>query len=197
MSLFWAAPGGYAMSVLGVIRLPFDIARSLAGGAIDVSLAALRAARGLVEDDSLQTGWDVAGRPPPPPPATRSRMAPTPAPGPGPAPTPAPAPATRPAPAPAPPPAEEHVSEEPVPVAEFAEPGAEDGASAELRVEEPWEGYARQDARTIARELAGATSETLAAVELFERTHKQRRSVTQAAERRLRRLSRPAAARNR
>src|SRR5215211_818776 len=185
MSLFWAAPGGYAMSVLGVIRLPFDIARSLAGGAIAVSLPALRAARGLVEDDSLQTGWDVAGRPPPPPPATRSRMAP------------APAPATRPAPAPAPPPAEEHVSEEPVPVAEFAEPGAEDGASAELRVEEPWEGYARQDARTIARELAGATSETLAAVELFERTHKQRRSVTQAAERRLRRLSGPAAARNR
>jgi len=82
-------------------------------------------------------------------------------------------------------------------VAEFAEPGAEDGASAELRVEEPWEGYARQDARTIARELAGATRETLAAVELFERTHKQRRSVTQAAERRLRRLSGPAAARNR
>jgi hypothetical protein len=171
--------------VLGLIRRPVDLALSLAEGALDVSLAIVRAARGLVEEDQASTRWDVAEpqprtAPAPEPPqraATEEGLAPV---------VPPP-----------PPPVEEHVSEEPVPVAEFAEPGAEDGASAELRVEEPWEGYSRQDARTVGRKLATASRETLAAVELYESTHKQRRSVMEPAERRLKELSGPAASRTR
>ena len=89
------------------------------------------------------------------------------------------------------------MSEEPVQVAESADPGAEDGAGAELEIEEPWEGYSQQDARTILRRLGPAGSEALAAVELYERTHRKRRSVLAAAERRLEQLSGPAGTRNR
>src|SRR5437588_4127883 len=40
-----------------------------------------------------------------------------------------------------------HVSEEPELVEELAEPGAEDGAGAELHIREPWEGYRDMSAR--------------------------------------------------
>ena len=46
----------------------------------------------------------------------------------------------------------------------------------------------------ITSELDGATREALAAVELYESTHKARRSVLDAAERRLRELTPPGAA---
>jgi hypothetical protein len=92
------------------------------------------------------------------------------------------------------PPVEEHVDEGVELAAEAAEAGAEEGAHAELHVEEPWDGYDRMRVAEITSELGGATREALAAVELYEGTHKRRRSVLETAERRLRQLSGPGAA---
>jgi hypothetical protein len=80
----------------------------------------------------------------------------------------------------------DHVDEEPVLVAEVAEEGAEDGAGAELHVEPPWDGYERMTAADIRDRLAAASITEAAAVELYESTHKGRRSVLDAAERMLR-----------
>ena len=99
--------------------------------------------------------------------------------------------ATAQAPADAPPPVPDelipdHVDEEPVLVAEAAEEGAEDGDGAELRVEAPWDGYERMNAADIRDRLAAASIAEAAAVELYESTHRSRRSVLDAAERMLR-----------
>ena len=58
------------------------------------------------------------------------------------------------------PPIEEptHVSEEPTLVEELAEPGAEDGAGAELHIREPWEGYRHMTAREVTARLRGASA---------------------------------------
>jgi hypothetical protein len=80
----------------------------------------------------------------------------------------------------------DHVDEEPVLVAEAAEEGAEDGAGAELHVEPPWDGYERMGAADVRERLAAASAAEAAAVELYESTHKSRRSVLDAAERMLR-----------
>jgi hypothetical protein len=107
-----------------------------------------------------------------------------------PAEAPAPPPAERvdaPAEAPAPPPAPAHVSEEPVLVEAFAEPGAEDGAGAEVHVREPWQGYASLTAKEVIARLDDAGPEALATVELYERAHRNRRTVLSAADRGLRR----------
>jgi hypothetical protein len=77
------------------------------------------------------------------------------------------------------------VDEGVTPVAEFAEPGAEDGAGAEIHVDEPWEGYARMRAPEIQRALADAQPAALAAVRLYESAHRGRRSVLEAVDRRL------------
>ena len=79
----------------------------------------------------------------------------------------------------------EHVSEEPEFVAESTDPGAEEGAHAEIDVAEPWEGYARMTARDIEQRLATATAEEIAVVRLYESTHKRRQSVLRATERRM------------
>jgi hypothetical protein len=98
---------------------------------------------------------------------------------------------------PAPPPAPEtavelrHVDEGATVVAEFAEGGAEDGAGAEVELDEPWEGYDRLQADDLVKRLAGASSETLAAVALYERSSRDRPSVVAAAEEQLRRQTRP------
>jgi hypothetical protein len=80
-----------------------------------------------------------------------------------------------------------HVSEEPTLVAESAEPGAENGAGAELRVDEPWSGYAKLTAAEIRDRLASASDEELAAIELYESTHRRRRTIIDAAADALRR----------
>lgn len=71
-------------------------------------------------------------------------------------------------------------------VAEFAEPGAEDGAGAQLEVDEPWPGFAGMTADHVIARLSSATTAELALVELYERLHKRRATVLGAAERRLR-----------
>lgn len=79
-----------------------------------------------------------------------------------------------------------HVSEEPELIAESAEPGAEDGAGAELHVREPWVGYERMNADDVKDRLTGSTAAELAAIELYETEHKRRATVLEAVERELR-----------
>ncbi|MGH2889474.1 MAG: hypothetical protein ACRDNJ_07585, partial [Solirubrobacteraceae bacterium] len=79
-----------------------------------------------------------------------------------------------------------HVSEEPELVREDADPGAEEGAGAQLRIAEPWAGYRLMKARDVIDRLASATPAELAAIELYERSHRQRKTVVAAAERALR-----------
>jgi hypothetical protein len=80
-------------------------------------------------------------------------------------------------------------------VAEFAEPGAEDGAGAQLDVNEPWDGYAQMNANAIISRIDQADQAELALLELYEQTHKRRQTVLTAADRRLRALSSPEAPR--
>jgi hypothetical protein len=80
----------------------------------------------------------------------------------------------------------DHVDEDPVLVAEVAEEGAEDGAGAELHVDPPWDGYDQMTAGDIRDRLVAATAAEAAAVELYEPTHRNRRSVLDAAARALR-----------
>lgn len=85
------------------------------------------------------------------------------------------------------PPVEEpiHVSEEPTLVEEFAEPGAEDGAGAQIRIEEPWDGYRHMSAGEVTSRLAGASDAELAAVQLYESSNRGRQTVLAAVARQL------------
>ena len=90
-------------------------------------------------------------------------------------------------PEPPPPPAPpEHVDEEPVLTAEFAEEGAEDGAGAEVHVDEPWDGYGEMKVPEVIARLAWASNIELAAVQLYESSHRKRSSVLRDVEERLR-----------
>ncbi len=87
---------------------------------------------------------------------------------------------------PSPSPRVKEVDEEPVLAAEFADQGAEDGAGAEVRVDEPWEGYSRMRAPEVTDRLSGATTAELAAVQLYESTHRNRVSVLRSVDARMR-----------
>jgi len=76
-----------------------------------------------------------------------------------------------------------HVSEEPELVAETAEAGAEDGAGAEVAVDEPWPGYDEMTASDIEDRLVTEGPEAAAAVSLYEASRKGRASVLEAASR--------------
>jgi hypothetical protein len=76
-----------------------------------------------------------------------------------------------------------HVSEEPELVAEAAETGAEDGAGAEVAVDEPWPGYDEMNAPDIEDRLLTEGAETAAAVSLYEASRKGRTSILEAASR--------------
>jgi hypothetical protein len=158
-----------------LLRLPYALVRIPAELAAEVAKRAARAAIGLVRGDQDQ---DVALREPPRPEHFRP-----PAPPPPPPPPPRAPRRARPGNGAAPPPEPAHVSEEPVLVAEVAEQGAEDGAGAEVRVEEPWPGYDRMPAAEIVARLRTETPEVGAGVTLYEATHKNRRSVLDAAAR--------------
>jgi hypothetical protein len=106
---------------------------------------------------------------PPPPPVTAEEGPVEPLPGPEPA----------------------HVSEEPELVAESADAGAVDGSSAELTVEEPWDGYHAARAREVIDSLPTASREELAVIDLYESTHRARKSVLAAVERELKVKSPP------
>jgi hypothetical protein len=85
------------------------------------------------------------------------------------------------------PPPPEHVSSEPTLVEEVAEPGVEDGAGAQVRVDAPWEGYDGLAAHEIIDRLSGSGAAELAAVELYELSGRQRQSILEAVQRELRR----------
>jgi hypothetical protein len=123
-------------------------------------------------------------------PAAPAASAPTP-----PSPPAAESPTASPSPPPAaPPPAAEpaHVSREAELVEELADPGAEDGAGAQVRiVGEPWPGYRHLKARDVIARLPSATREELAAVELFELAGANRKSVVAAVQRALKQASPP------
>jgi hypothetical protein len=89
------------------------------------------------------------------------------------------------------PPVEEpvHIDDEPELVGEFAESGAGEGAHAELHVDEPWEGYRSLSASEVTRRVADANSEELAVIQLYEQTHRARRTVLEAVGRRSRQLA--------
>jgi hypothetical protein len=74
-------------------------------------------------------------------------------------------------------------------VAEVAEPGAEDGASAQIEVDEPWKGYDDLAADDVIERIRLSDAAELAVVELYERSRKRRRTVLAAAERRQRELA--------
>lgn len=82
-----------------------------------------------------------------------------------------------------------HIDTEPDLVGEFAEPGAEEGAGAEIHVDEPWEGYRRMRVTDIRDRVAVAGAEELAVTQLYEITHRRRRSVLDAVERRSKQLA--------
>src|SRR3954471_3661097 len=75
----------------------------------------------------------------------------------------------------------EHVSEEPVVLAEVADPAAEDGAGAQVSVAEPWEGYRQMKAADVIDRIAAATPEEIAVVQLYESMHRRRKTVLEAA----------------
>ena len=89
-------------------------------------------------------------------------------------------------PPPAAPPEPAHVSEEPELVADVAEQGAEEGAGAELHIDEPWPGYDGMNAADIEDRLVAEGAEAAAAVRLYEASRKGRASVLDAASRNLR-----------
>jgi hypothetical protein len=80
------------------------------------------------------------------------------------------------------------VDDDPVPIAEFAEAGAEDGAGAQVRIDPPWDDYGSMTAAQIRQRLATADSSLAAAVSLYEGAGRGRVSVVDAADRRLRAL---------
>jgi hypothetical protein len=84
-----------------------------------------------------------------------------------------------------------HISEEPVLIREEAEPGAEDGAGAQLTVAEPWNGYARMNAREVIARAQQADAAELAAVRLYESRHRSRQTVLATVDRRLKLASGP------
>jgi WS/DGAT/MGAT family acyltransferase len=81
----------------------------------------------------------------------------------------------------------EHVDTEPELVSESAQPGAEDGAGAEVHVQEPWPRYDTMRAPDVIDRLKAAEDEVVAVVGLYENLHKQRRQVLAATERELQR----------
>jgi hypothetical protein len=85
--------------------------------------------------------------------------------------------------APAPVDGPSHGSEEPTLVEEFAEPGAENGAGAEVHVAEPWAGYQLMKTEDVIDRITGAPVADLAAVELYELSGRRRQTVLDAVQR--------------
>lgn len=77
------------------------------------------------------------------------------------------------------------VSAEPELVRTSAEPGAEDGAGADVTVKEPWAGYRLLKARDVIDRARTANVAELAAVRLYESGHQSRQTVLAAVDRQL------------
>lgn len=75
---------------------------------------------------------------------------------------------------------DDHVESEVELVAESADVGATEPPGPQLHVDEPWDGYRRMKVAEIATRLEGQPPEVLAAVELYETTHRNRQGVLEA-----------------
>jgi hypothetical protein len=75
-------------------------------------------------------------------------------------------------------------------VEEFAERGAEEGAGAQVRIEEPWDGYSELSAEEVIARLEDASAEELAAINLYENANRSRQTVMSAVEQQLELISR-------
>jgi hypothetical protein len=80
-----------------------------------------------------------------------------------------------------------HVDAEAEIVEEVAEPGAEDGAGAQIHVAPPFHGYDALRAADVVARLRGADIAQLGTIELYEQTHRRRRTVLDAVARELKR----------
>ncbi len=178
------------MRLTGLLRRPLWLVAAIGEGALEAALAVVRETRSALEvvrpegSAPEPTGTSVDFERPVPRRRPRARPASRPA-------RPAPSEPTRAPPAPPVPDRVKTLDDEPVPVAEFAERGAEDGAGAEIHVDAPWEGYDAMTVDALKTRLADADRESLAAVVLYEGFGRGRRSVIDAAEKRLTRLSVP------
>jgi hypothetical protein len=171
------------------IRVGLRAARVAVRGGLQASERAIAIASFVVKtatsSDSHASATEAQPAPPPRPPRPPRRPTPTP-PAPPPPTTPR-APAAEQAPLETEPePEPTHVSEEPTLVEEFAEPGAEDGAGAQVRIAEPWDGYAHLNAKDVIARVSDANAVELAAVQLYEAAHRNRETVITAVERELR-----------
>ncbi len=84
-----------------------------------------------------------------------------------------------------------HLDERATLVGESAESGAEEGAGPEVELAEPWDGYDDMHADEVCARLTEVSTETLAAVTLYERAGGGRASVVEEAELQLRRRTAP------
>jgi hypothetical protein len=151
-----------------------DLLRLLAGGAGDerpyvpspeAEAEAAAAASARREAERVAAAEAAARRPAARPGAVRRRTRPTPIRPVEPAPEPAPAPA--------------HVSEEAEQVASFG-PGDDPGST--IEVQAPWPSYDEHSAAEVIKRVRSGDEATRAVVLLYERTHKARKSVIEAAE---------------
>jgi hypothetical protein len=145
-----------------------------------VAEAASNRIRGRRSDPVPEPPRSPAGQPPPARSAPRARAA-----------RPAPPPPAPAAPAPA-------VDEDPPPIAVVREPTrgeaarirarqreaeqTPDSPGPEIRIDEPWPGYKAMKAPDIVERLAVADDAVKAVVLLYERSHRGRKTVLQAAE---------------
>lgn len=162
------------MDLVGTITLPARIGFRVGREAATLTARGVGAAAGLIRGRPEEVERQPREAPPSGPtvePAPRAAPPPPP---------PPPAPPSEPAPEPA------HVDEGATVVAEFAEAGAENGAGAELELSEPWDGYDRMHVDELLPRLSDASSETLAAVLLYEHATRERAAVIDEAESRLR-----------
>ena len=165
-----------------MVRLPIEIAK----GALDVAAGAAKGAYGMVaggdEPPPPEYQPDFVARTRPPEPAETGN---------GRARDPRAEAAAAVAERPEPPAVEQtppepvHVDEEPELVAAVAEEGAEDGAGAEVTIEEPWPGYDEMTAADIKDRLTAEDEAVAGAVRLYEASRKGRASVLEATSRRL------------
>ena len=72
-------------------------------------------------------------------------------------------------------------------VKEVADPGVENGAGASLRVAPPFEGYDELRAPDVIARLRSVDTAELGETELYERTHRGRRTVLEAIAREIKR----------
>ena len=179
-----------------------DVSFTVARRAGSLAVSAVRQVADMAFERRSQSRTRTRWTPPPPvsgapsstPPRQPQPPAPAPAPGRPPSPEPSAGAAPGPTPAaaaqPAAPEAEvetadDHVSREAVLVAESADAGAGNGAGAQIRVDEPWEGYGKLTAKEVNDRLATASPESLTVARLYEAAHRNRVTVLREIDRRL------------